>query len=54
MVKKLLKEKGFSDARISKMITKYEDAGILEDEATDAIEDLKEINQSKKEQLLKE
>ena len=54
VVKKLLKEKGFSDARISKMITKYEDAGILEDEATDAIEDLKEINQSKKEQLLKE
>lgn len=54
VVKKLLKEKGFSDARISKMITKYEDAGILEDEATDAIEDLKEINQQKKEQLLKE
>lgn len=54
IVKKLLKEKGFSDVRISKMITKYEDAGILEDEAADAIEDLKEINQQKKEQLLKE
>ena len=54
VVKKLLKEKGFSDARISKMLTKYEDAGILEDEAADAIEDLKEINAQKKEQLLKE
>ena len=30
------------------MINKYEDAGILEDEAQDAIEDLKEIKEAKK------
>lgn len=54
VVRMLLKEKGFSSTRIDKMITKYEDAGILEDEAQDAIEDLKEIRESKKKQLLEE
>ena len=52
VVKQLLKEKGFNSARIDKMIAKYEDAGILEDEAEDAIEDLKEIKQQQKEKLL--
>ena len=33
VVRMLLKEKGFSSSRIDKMINKYEDAGILEDEA---------------------
>jgi hypothetical protein len=54
VVKQLLKEKGFSDKQIDKKISKYEDAGLLEDEAQDAIEDLKEINEQKKEQLLQE
>lgn len=54
VVRMLLKEKGFSSTRIDKMITKYEDAGILEDEAQDAIEDLKEIKESKKKQLLED
>ena len=54
VVRMLLKEKGFSSTRIDKMINKYEDAGILEDEAQDAIEDLKEIKESKKKQLLEE
>lgn len=54
VVKQLLKEKGFSDKQINKKIEKYIDAGLLEDEAQDAIEDLKEINQQKKEQLLQE
>ena len=52
VIKELLKEKGFNENRINKMITKYEDAGILEDEAEDAIEDLKEIKEQKKEKLL--
>lgn len=52
IVKELLQQKGFSSSRIDKMIAKYEDAGILEDEAEDAIEDLKEIRQQQKEQLL--
>lgn len=52
IVKALLKEKGFSQKQIDKKISKYEDAGLLEDEAQDALEDLKEIRQQKKEQLL--
>ena len=48
----LLKEKGFSSKQIDKKISKYEDAGLLEDEAQDALEDLKEIKQKQKEQLL--
>ena len=54
VVKIWLKEKGFSSKQIEKKISKYEDAGLLEDEAQDAIEDLKEIRDQKKEQLLKE
>ena len=54
VVRMLLKEKGFNSNRIDKMINKYEDAGILEDEAQDAIEDLKEIRETKKKQLLEE
>lgn len=52
VVKELLKEKGFSTKQIDKKLTKYEDAGILEDEAADALEDLKEIKQKRKEELL--
>ena len=54
VVKMWLKEKGFSSKQIERKISKYEDAGLLEDEAQDAIEDLKEIRDQKKEQLLKE
>lgn len=54
VVKMLLKEKGFSSKQIDKKISKYEDAGLLEDEAQDAIEDLREIREQRKEQLLKE
>ena len=52
IVKALLKEKGFSQKQIDKKISKYEDAGLLEDEAQDAVEDLKEIREEKKKQLL--
>ena len=54
VVKMWLKEKGFSSKQIEKKISKYEDAGLLEDEAQDAIEDLKDIREQRKEQLLKE
>ena len=53
VVRMLLKEKGFNANQIEKKISKYEDAGLLEDEAEDALEDLKEIKEEKKEQLLK-
>lgn len=54
VVKLLLREKGFNEKQIDKKIQKYEDAGLLEDEAEDALEDLKEIKEQKKEQLLAE
>ena len=54
VVKQLLKEKGYSAKQIEKKIAKYEDAGLLEDEAEDALESLKEIFDDKKQQLLKE
>lgn len=52
VVKELLKEKGYSAKSIEKKLTKYEEAGILEDEAIDALEELREIKDKKKEQLL--
>lgn len=54
IVKEFLKEKGFSVKQIDKKISKYEDAGLLEDEAEDALEALKEIKQQKKQQLLED
>lgn len=54
VVRMLLKEKGFNSKQIEKKINKYEDAGLLADEAEDAIEDLKEIREEKKQQLLEE
>ena len=35
-----MKESGYSTKQIEKKIAKYEEAGILEDEATDALESL--------------
>ena len=54
VIKEFLKEKGFSAKQIDKKITKYEDAGILEDEAVDALEALKDIKAERKEKLLEE
>lgn len=54
IVKMLLAEKGFNEKQIARKIEKYEDAGILEDEAEDALEAMKEIEETKKEQLLED
>lgn len=54
VLKEFLKEKGFNGKQIEKKLTKYEDAGLLEDEAEDALEALKEIREQKKQQLLKD
>ena len=48
----LYKEKGWEDSRIAKKIERYEDAGVLEDEAEEAVELLKKIEGEKKEALL--
>ena len=52
VLKEFLKEKGFNAKSIEKKLQKYADAGLLEDEAEDALEALKEIREQKKEQLL--
>lgn len=54
VVKQLLKEKGFSTKKIDKLVSRYEEAGLLEDEAQDALEDLREIKEEKKKQLLED
>lgn len=54
ILKEFLKEKGFNNKQIDKKLTKYEDAGLLEDEATDALEALRDIREQKKQQLLEE
>lgn len=54
VVKQLLEEKGFSTKKIDKLVSRYEEAGLLEDEAQDALEDLKEIKEERKKQLLED
>lgn len=54
VIKEFLKEKGFNSKQIDKKLTKYEDAGLLEDEATDALEALRDIREQKKQQLLEQ
>lgn len=54
VVKQLLKEKGFSTKKIDKLVSRYEEAGLLEGEAQDALEDLKEIKEERKKQLLED
>lgn len=52
VIKEFLKEKGFNAKQIEKKLTKYEEAGLLEDEATDALEALRDIKEQKKQELL--
>lgn len=52
VLKEFLKEKGFNASQIEKKLHKYSDAGLLEDEALDALEALKDIRETKKQQLL--
>lgn len=54
ILREFLSEKGFSEDAIIRKINKYEDADILEDEANDALEFLKESQKSRKEALLEE
>lgn len=47
IVRELLAAKGFNEKQIARKIEKYEDAGILEDEAEDALEAMKDIAEEK-------
>jgi hypothetical protein len=53
IVRDYLKRTGFSDSQINKKLEKFEDAGLLEDEANDDLELLKNIAAKEKTQLLK-
>lgn len=52
VVSELLEKKGYSKDQIQRKLEKYEDADILEDEAHDAVELLKEISAQEKKELL--
>lgn len=52
IVRELLAAKGFNEKQIARKIEKYEDAGILEDEAEDALEAMRDVAEERKEQLL--
>lgn len=52
VVSELLKKKGYTTEQIQRKLEKYEDADILEDEALDAVELLKEIAAQEKKELL--
>lgn len=52
VVSELLEKKGYTTEQIQRKLEKYEDADILEDEALDAVELLKEISTQEKKELL--
>lgn len=54
VVKDYLKHTGLSDTQINRKISKYEDAGLLEDEAEEALDFMKEIKEKEHKQLLKD
>ena len=54
VLESLLKEQGYNAQQIARKIEKYNDAGLLEDEALDALEQLKAVKAEQKQQLLAE
>lgn len=52
IIKENFKNLGYSEDRIDKMLKRYEESGVLEEEASDALELLKEYNKKTKEKLL--
>lgn len=54
IVTEYLKESGYTDAQIKRRIERWEDAGVLEDEAADSIELLKEARSKHKDAIVKQ
>lgn len=54
VLKEYLKTQGYSDTRIDRKLERYEDAGVLEEEAEEALEFLKDASVKNKERLLEE
>ena len=53
LVKDLLFKSGWSEERITRKLERYEDTGVLQEEAEDALASLKEIQVQEKENLIK-
>jgi hypothetical protein len=53
-VSDLLKIQGYNSQQIQKKLKKYEDAGLLEDEATEAAETLKTLTERRKSEILEQ
>lgn len=54
IIRQSLKDAGFNDVQIKRKIERYEESGVLEDEAEEALELVKEYNEKNKKRLLKE
>jgi hypothetical protein len=54
LIRENLRNKGTSDIKIEKMIKRWEDAGTLDEEAEDALEEVKEYRDVSKRKLLEE
>ena len=54
VLKEYLKTQGYNDTRIDRKLERYEDAGVLEEEAEEALEFLKDASSKNKERLLEE
>lgn len=52
IITEYLKKNGYSQTQIDKKLDRFEEAGLLEDEANDDLEHLKELNAQQKQQLL--
>ena len=54
VIRENLKNKGYSEARIQKMIDRYEDSGVLAEEAEDALDLVKEYKENTSKKLLED
>lgn len=52
VVKENLKNRGYSDKEIDRKIKRYEDSGVLQEEAEDSIDPIKEYREARKKELL--
>ncbi len=52
IIRENLRNRGYSEARIDKLITRYEENGALEDEAKDSLEEVKEYREKTRRELL--
>jgi len=54
IIKDNLQSKGYSETRIDKLIARYEETGVLEEEATDSLAEVKEYREKTKQTLLEQ